>query len=49
MSLFHQIDELTFSLLPQLEHYEGRVRFGKHGENGDLPPVEEPPKIAAAS
>ena len=37
-SLFHQIDELVFSLLPQLERYEGRVRFSRQGveDNGSL-------------
>ena len=38
--LFHQIDELLFNLLPQVERYEGRVRFSHPGEsntelNGD--------------
>lgn len=28
-TLFHDIHELTQSLLPQVERYEGRVRFGK--------------------
>ena len=27
--LFHQIDELLFNLLPQIERYEGRVRFSR--------------------
>jgi biopolymer transport protein ExbB len=46
LNMFHQIDELAFHLLPQLERYEGRVRFGRQGANGDekltenLPPVE---------
>jgi biopolymer transport protein ExbB len=35
LSIFRQIDELVFNLLPQLERYEGRVRFGRHAENGD--------------
>jgi biopolymer transport protein ExbB len=37
-SLFHQIDELVFSLLPQLERYEGRVRFSRQGveDNGSV-------------
>jgi biopolymer transport protein ExbB len=37
-SLFHQIDELVFSLLPQLERYEGRVRFSRQGveDNGSM-------------
>ena len=41
-SLFHQIDELLFNLLPQVERYEGRVRFNRQmgeeeGERGRLP------------
>ncbi len=28
-SLFHQIDELLFNLMPQVERYEGRVRFSQ--------------------
>ena len=37
-SLFHQIDELVFSLLPQLERYQGRVRFSRQGveDNGSV-------------
>jgi biopolymer transport protein ExbB len=35
LSLFRQIDELVLSLLPQLERYEGRVRFSRQPENGD--------------
>ena len=44
-SLFHQIDELVFSLLPQLERYEGRVRFSRQGveDNGS---VEEKQPVA---
>jgi biopolymer transport protein ExbB len=34
-SLFREIDEFTFNLLPQLERYEGRVRFGRHAEAGN--------------
>lgn len=47
LSLFRQIDELTFNLLPQLERYEGRVRFGRHSENGDS--AEEPAGAPAAA
>lgn len=32
--LFHQIDELLFSLLPLTERYENRVRFGRQLEEG---------------
>lgn len=36
-SLFHKIDELLFQLLPQIERYEGRIRFSKQSTgNGDL-------------
>jgi biopolymer transport protein ExbB len=28
-TLFHEIDELLFSLMPQVERYEGRVRFSQ--------------------
>lgn len=48
LSLFRQIDELVFNLLPQLERYEGRVRFGRHSENGDSP-GEEPARSPAAA
>jgi len=38
-TLFSEIDELLFNLLPQVERYEGRVRFnratGPEGEEGD--------------
>jgi biopolymer transport protein ExbB len=48
--LFHQIDELLFNLLPQIERYEGRVRFShKPGDERPLPPplsAEMPPPPA---
>jgi biopolymer transport protein ExbB len=34
-NLFHQIDEMLFSLLPQVERYEGRVRFGRQLGEGE--------------
>ncbi len=44
-TLFHQIDELMFNLLPQIERYEGRVRFSRqHGETEE-PPVEPPAPV----
>src|SRR5437762_2713447 len=46
LKVFHQIDELVFNLLPQLERYEGRVRFGR-GDNGDGAAVEPPPRVEA--
>jgi biopolymer transport protein ExbB len=51
-SLFLQIDEMLFSLMPQVERFEGKVRFGQpvDGSNGTSreggvvppPPVKEP-------
>jgi biopolymer transport protein ExbB len=38
-AMFHQIDELMFNLLPQIERYEGRVRFSRPGE-AETAPVE---------
>jgi biopolymer transport protein ExbB len=53
LKIFHQIDELVFHMLPQLERYEGRVRFGRQGDNGDgdvsEPPLPEPPIQSEAS
>ena len=40
--LFHQIDELVISMLPQVERYEGRMRFGKHSDNGEGDTLSEP-------
>jgi biopolymer transport protein ExbB len=45
--LFRQIDELTFHLLPQVEQYEGRVRFGT-GDNGHGEPDAAEPAEASA-
>lgn len=45
-TLFHQIDEMVFQILPQVEKFEGRVRFGRqHGEGDDEPfdPTMPPP------
>ena len=49
-SLFHHIDELLFNLMPQIERYEGRMRFGRPAGDGEpavngaaepsAPPVE---------
>jgi hypothetical protein len=53
--MFHEIDELLFSLMPQVERYEGRVRFSPSSmqEEGDgqemEPPPEEPEVKAEAS
>jgi len=48
-NLFHQIDELLFNLMPQIERFEGRVRFSRSSgkDEGDPrqssldPPVQE--------
>jgi len=45
LNVFHQIDELAFHLLPQLERYEGRVRFGRQGVNGDEKLTENLPSL----
>ena len=45
--LFHQIDEMLYSLLPQIERFEGRVRFGRSTEDGQsAPSLAEPPPLA---
>ena len=42
-ALFHQIDELVFSLLPQVERYEGRLRVRRQSlTNADDIKMEEP-------
>jgi len=46
---FRQIDELIFNLLPQLERYEGRVRFSRQGDNGDGPLEDESDRIEAGA
>jgi biopolymer transport protein ExbB len=46
LKIFHQIDELIFNLLPQLEQYEGRVRFGKNGDSEEVA-IEPPPRLGA--
>ena len=48
--LFHHIDELLFSLMPQIERFEGRMRFGRPLEsesstNGESEPA--PPPVEA--
>ena len=41
-SYFRQIDELVFSLLPQLERYEGRVRFSRQSDGEPAADETEP-------
>jgi biopolymer transport protein ExbB len=46
-ALFLDLDEMLFNLLPQIERYEGRVRF--QGESQiDAPPMPLPPGSIAA-
>jgi biopolymer transport protein ExbB len=33
-NLFHEVDELVFSLAPQIERFEGRMRFTSADEEG---------------
>jgi biopolymer transport protein ExbB len=49
---FHEVDELAFSLLPQVERYEGRVRFTRQGEEEatkDETKVVTPPPAPAVA
>jgi biopolymer transport protein ExbB len=46
--LFHQIDEMLFNLLPQIERFEGRMRFGQQpGDGQPSGAAAEPPQVAA--
>ncbi|MCP4816739.1 MAG: MotA/TolQ/ExbB proton channel family protein [Planctomycetaceae bacterium] len=50
---FHEIDELLFNLTPQVERFEGRVRFSRQGAEGTgqptpVSPVAETPGEAPA-
>jgi biopolymer transport protein ExbB len=47
--LFHQIDEMLFNLLPQIERFEGRMRFGQPGGDGQQSagPAEPPQQVAS--
>ena len=40
-SLFHRIDELLFNLMPQIERYEGRVRFSSPADGAATKVSEE--------
>lgn len=52
-SLFHEVDEMLFNLMPQVERFEGRVRFSRQlneGEtNGGAAPAPPPPPTEQAS
>ncbi|MCG8587162.1 MAG: MotA/TolQ/ExbB proton channel family protein [Pirellulales bacterium] len=47
-SLFRQIDELLFGLLPQVERYEGKIRVSRQHLSGDAAGVAEPVRESAA-
>lgn len=48
IALFHEIDEMLFNMMPLVERYEGRVRFGPR-MTGDQPGGLEPsPEVPAA-
>lgn len=52
-TLFHQVDEMLFNLMPQVERFEGRVRFGRPSSDSDTTEpsgnVAAPPAPPAAS
>jgi biopolymer transport protein ExbB len=47
VSLFHHVDELMMTLMPHVERYEGRGRYG--AMSGEAPPPVDPSRIATAS
>lgn len=46
-SLFRDIDELLMGLLPQLERYEGKLRFSRQSLSVSEAPPQEPPRPGA--
>jgi biopolymer transport protein ExbB len=48
-NFFHEIDELLFSLMPQIERFEGRVRFSQSSVDGDGEEMESSEPGAAAT
>ncbi len=52
-TLFHQIDELLFNLMPQVERYEGRVRFSQKAAEdrpaGSVADVEDAEQTTATA
>ena len=48
VSLFHEIDEMLFNLMPLVERYEGRVRFGARPAGEQAGENELPPEVPAA-
>jgi biopolymer transport protein ExbB len=54
IKLFHEIDELLFNLMPQIERFEGRMRMTPHALGSaddpiETPPIEPPPIQTAAT
>ncbi len=47
--LFHEIDELLFSLLPQIERFEGRMRVTPHTLGGATEAASAPRKSSEAA
>jgi len=45
---FREIDELIFSLVPQLERYEGRLRFNRHAGDGEAAASDRPSPALSA-
>ena len=46
--LLHQIEELLFNLMPHIERFEGRVRFGAGGDPGSASDImAEEPEVAS--
>jgi biopolymer transport protein ExbB len=47
IGLFHEIDEMLFNMMPLVERYEGRVRFGSRQAGDPLEGAELPAEAAA--
>jgi biopolymer transport protein ExbB len=45
---FREIDELVASLVPQLERYEGRLRFNRHAGDGEAAASDRPAPALSA-
>jgi len=48
VSLFHEIDEMLFNMMPLVERYEGRVRFGARTPSDQPGADESAPDLPAA-
>jgi biopolymer transport protein ExbB len=48
IGLFHEIDEMLFNMMPLVERYEGRVRFGSRQAGDPLEGAELPAEAAAS-